>query len=75
MDPEKPQIKTPPAPTVEPVVPDDGPEDMELTVPRKPAAAVNRAKDVFGEDAKNISKGVNSRESVFDRGAVFRTDS
>jgi hypothetical protein len=62
-----------PSRQAKPRSPDDGPDDMELTVQRRPAAALNAADSVFGAATKEWVRGVNTRGSVFDETALFRT--
>jgi hypothetical protein len=54
--------------------PDDGPEDMELTVVRKRADALNAAGNAFDALAKTRFGGIDTRASVFEKGALFRTE-
>jgi hypothetical protein len=71
---QKDEITKNPARAARPPSPDDGPDDMELTVKRKPAAAINAADNLFGEIAKERFGGINTQDSVFEKGAVFHTE-
>jgi hypothetical protein len=62
-------LKTPQAP------PDDGPEDMELTIPRQSRDALNIEGSMFDADAKKRFQGINKQGSAFEKGSVFHTDS
>jgi hypothetical protein len=54
--------------------PDDGPEDMELTLRKNPVDALNSADNAFDALAKKRFGGINTKPSVFEKGALFRTD-
>ncbi|MDR2770515.1 MAG: hypothetical protein LBB57_00595, partial [Clostridiales Family XIII bacterium] len=54
--------------------PDDGPEDMELTIPMKPAPPLNLSAGLFDEEAKKRFGGLNARPSAFERGTLFHTE-
>ncbi|MDR1247210.1 MAG: hypothetical protein LBK57_09315 [Clostridiales Family XIII bacterium] len=71
---QKDEITKAPARQTRPPSPDDGPDDMELTVQRKPRVAINTASGLFGETAKERSGGINTRNSVFEKGTVFHTE-
>jgi hypothetical protein len=53
---------------------DDGPEDMELTVPREPTEAINAVRNVFDNGAHARAEGLNTDASVFEKNTLFRTD-
>jgi hypothetical protein len=55
-------------------LPDDGPEDMELSLTREPAAPVNKRGSLFDEEAKRRFGGINTAASVFEKGALFHTE-
>jgi hypothetical protein len=55
-------------------LPDDGPEDMELTLPMKAAAPLNVMGNAFDEETKKRFKGINTRASVFKKGTLFHTE-
>jgi hypothetical protein len=57
-----------------PPSPDDGPEDMELTLRRAPADALNFTGNAFDSLAKKRFGGINTRPSAFEKGALFRTE-
>jgi hypothetical protein len=67
-------IPQPNIPTTFPTFPEDGPEDMEMTIQRKPAEAINDTRSVFDKDAQAHLEGLDTKSSVFDKGAVFRTE-
>jgi hypothetical protein len=71
---QKDEITKTPAQPARPPSPDDGPEDMELTIQRKPSAALNAADNVFGEIAKERFGGINTNASVFEKGTVFHAE-
>jgi hypothetical protein len=54
---------------------DDGPDDMELTVPKKPETAINTANSVFDEAANGRFGGINTKASVFKKDTLFNTGS
>jgi hypothetical protein len=67
----KEKIKIPAKPVKAP--PDDGPEDMELTIPRQSADALNIAGNAFDAKTKERFGGLNAENSVFEKGTLFRT--
>jgi hypothetical protein len=66
--------RTAPATTLRTPPSDDGPEDMELTISKGPAEALDAANSVFDADMKKHFQGINTQGSVFERGTVFRTN-
>ncbi|MDR1573634.1 MAG: hypothetical protein LBS24_04945 [Clostridiales Family XIII bacterium] len=54
--------------------PDDGPEDMELTVVRKRGEALDTAGNAFDTLVKTRFGGIDTRMSAFEKGALFRTE-
>jgi hypothetical protein len=71
---QKDEITKAPARPARTPSPDEGPDDMELTVQRKPAAALNIASGLFDEAAKERFGGINTQSSVFEKGTVFHTE-
>jgi predicted metalloenzyme YecM len=67
-------IQQPKMPTTVPDFPEDGPEDMELTIPHKPVETINAANNIFDKDAKTVFRGIDTKTSVFEKSALFRTD-
>ncbi|MDR2163807.1 MAG: hypothetical protein LBO70_07730 [Clostridiales Family XIII bacterium] len=67
-------IQQPNKPTTFPTFPEDGPEDMEITIERKPAEALNDTRSIFDKDARALSEGLDTKRSAFDKSAIFRTD-
>jgi hypothetical protein len=67
----KEKIKIPAKPVKAP--PDDGPEDMDLTIPRQSTDALNSAGSVFDTKTKERFGGLNAEASVFEKGTLFRT--
>ncbi|MDR1321822.1 MAG: hypothetical protein LBK56_10425 [Gracilibacteraceae bacterium] len=68
--PRKSPIPVPAQPSRTP--PDDGPEDMELTIPRRAPQPLNLADSVFDAAERERYQGINSRPSVFAKGTLFR---
>ncbi|MDR1069362.1 MAG: hypothetical protein LBL37_01045 [Gracilibacteraceae bacterium] len=62
-----------PAPLSRTPPPDDGPEDMELTIPRLAPQPLNLADSVFDAAERERFQGINSRPSVFAKGTLFQT--
>jgi hypothetical protein len=60
--------------TPAPLPPDDGPEDMELTIRKKSAAPLNLTGGLFDETAKKRFGGIDTRPSAFEKGTLFPTE-
>lgn len=53
---------------------DDEPDDMDIQLERERMQALNRQKSVFDTDTGNNTPGINTAPSVFDKTAVFHTE-
>lgn len=53
---------------------DDEPDDMDIQLERERMQALNRQKSVFDTDSGNNTPGINTAPSVFDKTAVFHTE-
>lgn len=54
---------------------DDEPDDMDVLLERQRMTALNKQKSVFDSDSGNNTPGINTMPSIFEKTAVFHTES
>ena len=53
---------------------DDEPDDMDILLERERMLALNKNKSIFDTDSGNKTSGINTAPSVFEKTAVFHTE-